>query len=412
MFWVLKILQRVSRLRRRLFSNSTPHWFKDALPLVSYINVVDLLPTLFAITLAPQHFYKRLPQYVQSKRTWFKTPIKFFTSSITLIVAALLVLAPDVVKLAGVTDKAIMFWYLAVICLLTPVMIPVVCLVIRIVLAMVPNFSTPPILSANLAIPLSPWTYFRLEPSSFLWSAFYYGIYFYIALQFLELFGFYEVELLGWFYTSSDECLSTLRKLDPGGVVSETMKQDYLSACYKQHSQKGFTPQHFLFLGALGIFALLSYLMLINPYLWLLRASIKIPTKRMHRGDGLEVGDAIAEFLKTASKDAEKGNWSRFTAKIDAIERALASVERKVITQDRRANKFAPRLFDTLQRERHQVYAKVMRTDDLRKMLSSSELTEDARNQLVPLIERIERLTLPSGGLTSVSLKSTVKREA
>ena len=94
MLSLLKLLQRISRIRRRAFGKTTPHWFKDGLLLFGFVNVFDLLPTLLAIMLSPRHFYRRLPQYVQSNNIWFKTPLKFFTSGVTLIVALLFFLSP------------------------------------------------------------------------------------------------------------------------------------------------------------------------------------------------------------------------------------------------------------------------------------------------------------------------------
>jgi hypothetical protein len=52
MLWLLKLLQRISRIRRRAFGKTTSHWFKDGLSLFGFVNVFDLLPTLLAITLS------------------------------------------------------------------------------------------------------------------------------------------------------------------------------------------------------------------------------------------------------------------------------------------------------------------------------------------------------------------------
>jgi hypothetical protein len=101
---ILWVLQRISRFRRRIFGGSTPHWFKDGLSVLGFVNVLDLMPTLLATTLSPRHFYKRVPQIVANKRTWYKTPIKFLSSGVALIVLLLLFLdfrAPRKILLAN-----------------------------------------------------------------------------------------------------------------------------------------------------------------------------------------------------------------------------------------------------------------------------------------------------------------------
>jgi hypothetical protein len=175
LLWILWTLRRISRLRRRIFGKTTPHWFKDGLSLVSFVNILDLMPNLCAITLSPRHFYNRIPQVVSNKRTWYKTPIKFLSSGITLIIILLFFFDFEILEQFGLTDKTLVARYLLVICLTAPLTIPLVALIFRIgltVLSSVPGTGagSGPNLSLalpNLLVPLSPWTYARLDNKHF-----------------------------------------------------------------------------------------------------------------------------------------------------------------------------------------------------------------------------------------------------
>jgi len=62
---------------------------------------------------------------------------------------------------------------------------------------------------------------------------------------------------------------------------------------FSRGEHQSMLPQQIIFLSLLGLFAMIGYIILINPYLWLLRASVVIPTKRMHRGDCYALRDSI-----------------------------------------------------------------------------------------------------------------------
>lgn len=348
MWWLLIILRSLSRLKRRVFKSTTPHWFNDALPLISYVNVLDLLPTLFAITLAPGHFYARLPRYILSKRSWFKTPVKFLTSGATLIVSLLLFLAPDTLAEAGVADKRTLALYVTAICLTAPLWIPAICLIFEVLfaLAALSNLhpAPPPILT-GLLVPLSPWTYSRLDYNRFLWSIFYYGVYFFIALQVLLLIGFYELIALK-------------------SIVGASSSSEFFQ----------------LLLGPLGIFALIGYALLINPYLWLLRASVIIPTKLMHRGYCYNIRGLIAEFTRRA----KRGKWEQIARRLGLFARRVADLEKIVAVQDRKARNSVSNYLGKLKEERSEVFEKLLRTDGLRPLLESGAVPPEIRGPLCP----------------------------
>jgi hypothetical protein len=394
MTWVLKILQQISRFRRRIFGIGSPHWFNDGISLISYINILDLVPTLLAITLAPWHFYTRLPQYVVTKNTWFKTPLKFFTSGVTLIAAMLLLVATDVLTSIGVSDKATLARYIAFICLATPIIMPMVCLAIRILLAVASTFSRAPNpFRYTLLIPLDPMTYVRLRGVTFFWSIFYFGIYFFVAAQLLQLFGFYEFKFFDFLDSkvNADQCIAELARLDPSGVISPSQRQSYLDSCHAVANlhKPAISPEEFMFLGFIGIFACVGYLMLVNPYIWLLRASMIIPTKRIHKSDCTDVAEIIVRLSSSVSKKKLK----RIAADIRNLERSVATLAKRVVDEDRRAMRQKPKYFAILQRERAGIFRQMLQIDKLRELSTSEGLSIEVHAKLVSLLDRLEMLS-------------------
>ena len=200
------------------------------------VNVINLLPTLLAITFVPFHFYKRLPGYISSKYTWFKTPLKFFSGSLAMIFMLLTYMSPDALNAAGVSDKTAAIKYLALICLTTPITIPLICVIIGLggnITYMFPPLRMPNVISSSLLIPLSPWTYARLDYRQFLWSIFYFGIYFFIACQVVQIIGIGELVLAskalkhgelvseGKALKRADTCAFEIAKLDPNHVLPQ-----------------------------------------------------------------------------------------------------------------------------------------------------------------------------------------------
>jgi hypothetical protein len=400
MRWLLRILQRFSRVRRRILGSTTPHWVKDSLPLLGYVNVIDLLPTLLAITLAPRHFYMRLPQYTKSKRSWFKTPLKFFTSGVTLIVTLLFILAPDALKLANIDDRTVAARYVAVICLASPIAIPIFCLALRFLLGMasaIPNVSIPKSLKSNLLIPVSPRTYARLRLASFSWSIFYYGIYFFIASQVVQLFAFYEMQLFGFMVSINSgayRCNSELSKLDPTGITSIELREKFMKDCLMLHGNSSSTSyEGFMLCGFIGIFAIAAYFIVVNPYLSVLRASVKIPTKRMHRSDWYEVKETIDEFALAVHKGAKKNQWKGAQITLGNLEEVLARLMRDIVRQDRAASKLAGIYLEKLKRERRAVIKKLIPTGALESLRESESLPYDLRVRIISLVDRLKILT-------------------
>src|ERR1017187_7159243 len=89
--------------------------------------MLALLPTFAAIAIDPDHFFRRLPQYIRNKKSWVKTPLKFFTSGLGFIAAILFFWGKDELVGSDITERSV-YWYAVVTGACAPFLVPVVCL--------------------------------------------------------------------------------------------------------------------------------------------------------------------------------------------------------------------------------------------------------------------------------------------
>ena len=87
MYYIFRLLRMYLKVRRTLFKGDLPHWLRDLLGLVKYVNFMEPTITIAAIALSPHHFFNRLPQYISRKNSWFGSPVKFFTQGVALMAA-------------------------------------------------------------------------------------------------------------------------------------------------------------------------------------------------------------------------------------------------------------------------------------------------------------------------------------
>lgn len=188
-----------------------------------------------------------------------------------LIVLLLFFLDFEILQQFGLTDKKLVVRYLFIICLTAP-LTPLVALIFRIgraVISSMPGLSAAPTPALpNLIVPISPWTYARLDYKHFFWSIFYFGIYFYISLQIYQFLGFYVVEygseLADVMVRKADKCLSHADELDrlSNHTLTDDQKVKYLEKCrsstayYSQTSN--FMPTASLFAGIGGVLIFLD----------------------------------------------------------------------------------------------------------------------------------------------------------
>ncbi len=83
----LMILRRTRVWFRRKFPAGFPHWGTDFLRLLSWVNFLEIVPTLCVSLCHPRHFYRRLPLILAGKKaTIYKTPIKYLANVASLTV--------------------------------------------------------------------------------------------------------------------------------------------------------------------------------------------------------------------------------------------------------------------------------------------------------------------------------------
>lgn len=370
--------------------------------VIGFVNFFDLLPTLLALTLSPGHFYKRLPQYIRNKNSWFKTPIKFFTSAVALIVAQLFFFENDLLSRSGFGDQKLVAKYVALICITAPLTLPIICLILRIFLTFTPtNFAPalPKSLRINFLIPLSMFTYTRLNYTRFLWSVFYFGIYFYLALQVLQLIGIYEIRTVNFLGSiGENRCASEYDALDPIHIVPKEQRDRYMEACLREDEVSGRTNARNMFFGLLivpagfVIFAVLGYVIIINPYLWLLKISLKIPTKRMHKSDAWSVNEPLLKLIEGGRRKDVKIADADFVL----LRLAISRLEVKIKKDDHDASAQKGEFLAMLRMERQQIYTKTLRLDNLRKLAFDDATPARIRTRLISAADLVDRLLLSS----------------
>ena len=401
---IFEILRNIARVRRRIFGKATPIGSR----MVSHSWVYQyprLIANITRHNISTWPLLSPVSQYVSNKRTWFKRPLPFFTSGLTLLITFLFIFAGDALKGVNVIDKTVAARYLAALCLSVPLLIPITCLFLRILFFMVsvvPSLSIPEPLRSNLLIPLSPWTYARLHYGNFLWSIFYYGIYFYLAIQILQIIGFCEFEIFKFISSRPDECtaLATV-----GGRVIESPALDEcrrFAAVRTEH--QSMLPQYIMSMCLLGLFRIIGYFALINPYIELLRACVRIPTKRMHRADCYDLSELISDF----TSNAYKRRWDRISPRLDYLSKLISTFENTFAVTDRAAREGAPKYFEKLQRERSAVLRKMLSTDDLRAYLKSGAAPDGLRLRLSSLLNRIDHLGLSVPASPPLFLRNSV----
>ena len=214
--WFLAIRRHIRRCRQALFGAHVPHWVSSGYKSLRWLNLFELLPTLAVILLSPWHFFRRLPQVLEEKKPWYKTPLPFFS---TLAVYTVLLIkhfaSPEASRIANdlstyassggtlvhsavgiiVQSKESPTVLLATFALLSPLWVPVICLAMSIVTFLyetvraisqtsgLSRYIPLPILNPFLyLVPLDLQTYLRLRPSRFLWGLFYFGLLAILAL--------------------------------------------------------------------------------------------------------------------------------------------------------------------------------------------------------------------------------------
>jgi hypothetical protein len=341
-------------LQRRVLGRDPPHWFKDAAGLVSYVNMLALLPTFAAIALEPEHFFRRLPQYIRSKKSWVKTPLKFLTSCLAFIAGVLFFLAKDEFIANDITERSI-YWSAVVMAASAPILLPVTCIVLLAfyhLARFLPDLA-PEWLYWELQIPLVPSTYTRLDISRFGWGSLYFGVFFYVGMQTLAVLGLLELWLFGVWVS--------------------------------QHSLLFAIP---LAAGLAGVFLFAACCLIMRPYIALLREAVIIPTKDMHRSDGHLLKQAIegCTFYATSKQ------WRELDEYLPSLSWLVRMYEADLAEQGRRVKSAPVRYQQKLVNERAAVFGRMFSTAGLRVALRSENMEADTLTELNSLLDRIDLL--------------------
>jgi len=360
---VLKIIRYLRRLRRRLFGAKTPHWLKDTYRLIKYVNFIELVPTVIAISTVPQHFFRRLPQILKGKNSVHKTPIAFFSKMLTLTTLGLLYIYSDIFQKFSLEKSDIVF-ELLLLSLLIPILVIIVILIILPILLYqafcfsafdsdYPQWNIYP-----LIVILSPKTYSRLNWTKYFWGLFYYSLYFYITFQFMLFIG--SLLWVATVYLITESLVFSIR----------------------------------LILGITTLFALSSYQVVIRPYYELLRNSMEIPSITIHRADGYSIGVDVDRILRDLpQKEVRKRLWKR------TLKRALSKIPKELLKLKKifKKQNFDAQFIDLslrqkLYEERRNFYNTILQIDTLENAINNSRLNSSDKKKLKKLINGMKKI--------------------
>lgn len=308
------------------------------------------------MALVPRHFFERLPGYCVSKFTWVKTPLKFLTTATSALAVLYFTTVPDDIIEGAKLEAADFAKVFLVLALVSPILIPFACGVLYLLLrifSVMPQVKVEPALTARFLIPLSPLSYQHVEPMRFFWSIFYYGVHFCIGLYLLVL----AADLSIWLFSHTPTP-------DPGGSNASTGV--------------------FIGLAVLSV-VLVGYVLLIMPYVELLRAAAPIQSSGMHRVDAHEIQRLIARLSPAVL--AKPGRTRRLLTKalvsnIDALEQSVNRQRWKMASLP--AEKKAKAVT-----KRAKIYEKVIKVEELAAILD--QCADGSSDQTV-LAQQVERL--------------------
>lgn len=254
---------------RRTFGRS-PHWLRDVYGLLSYVNFLELIPTLAAIGLAPRHFFRRLPQILTGSHTHYTTPVKFFANFAALFVMFFFLRHGD---LSGVIGQSNALWLMPLLIPVTPFAmfgLSMACWLLYQLPRLAPNGDAfPPPNPGPFKLLLNPFSYLKLQPNKYFWGLFYISVYFVSAWQFVQV-------------------------LVALGVLSAA----YL---FNQLGEGHLVVKGIILLLGVGLAAMSIHGLVLHPYTEMFRAALRRPTRAVFESDVFEIRQAIGTFLKNNS---------------------------------------------------------------------------------------------------------------
>lgn len=98
------LVRRITSFLVRRFQGKTPRWVEDTYERFEVLNVLLVIPTFIAVWLGPRHFFRRLPQIVDGKHVLYVTPIKYLSYALIVTAPAVLWVYPMLVGAHGAHD--------------------------------------------------------------------------------------------------------------------------------------------------------------------------------------------------------------------------------------------------------------------------------------------------------------------
>ena len=373
MYYIFRLLRMYLKVRRTLFKGDLPHWLRDLLGLVKYVNFMEPTITIAAIALSPHHFFNRLPQYISRKNSWFGSPVKFFTQGVALMAAfsffiggILQQVLPANLLEQNFTSSRV-YWTVLLYALLAPVCVPVISLVMA-PFAFLSTFVRWPFskkrvtvnsviqdglnLFQLMLIPALPSTYVKINWSRLLWSLCYYDIYFYLSAVI--------------FFTP----LTILVFL----MIESILSQDYYTAT------KIF---HLTYVGLIYVSPI--YLLIVAPYVVMLQSTLTSPTRVMIAMEYSDLRVTLRELADILPKKA--GSGDEILGSFDSL---IAAYERHEAREIKRSALMSDKVRKLYLGERTEVLTKMLNTAQLRSLRSSLE--PRYKENLVRLLDRIDAI--------------------
>lgn len=258
---------------------------------------------------------------------------------------------------------------MSAILLCTPIRITAISIVNRILLSFLFCFFDNPAFRNEANIPISTETYSRLNLTYYLWSMMYFAIYAYFALQLLELvLLFLSITLVKLVLTNGQ----------PGGMIAVIVYSAGVVSCI--------------------------HVLLLRPYIELLKACVSFPTKQMNRIKCIEAKAKFAALRRAISTfgpalpEASEGilrnglivdNSFEFLHQriydcVSEFLRRLKSIEKDFDAEDKREH-LSQYQRSTLIKERIEVFSNCFEIDGLR-----AEVKEDkAHDRVVKMVDSV-----------------------
>ena len=354
------VLQLTGKLGR--WFRKWPHWAKDLYGIISYVNFVELLPTVAAIILAPRHFFRRLSLVLADKRRMYQTPVKFFVNFASLFLAVFYLRHGD---LSGALQQATAVWYMPLLIPLTPVLmagLAIVCWCLYQLPRLVPSETRFPHPNPYpLLLVLSPVAYWHLDPRRFAWGLFYMSVYFVAAWQLAQV-------IIGADFLAT---VALVQQLGDGHLVVKAV----------------------VLIMAIVLATSIVHWLVFRPYGEMFRTSLRRPTRTVFEADVYDIENEVSEFLARA----EHGDLTsdEFAALGEILAEQLAIVSKTCRVQDHDC-----RLTEQAQQQRARIYARGFQQAELRRTVATAvNLPDD-------LIRRYETLWAAMQDLAQVPAAS------